>query len=344
MIIEERAYARAGLVGNPSDIFHGKTMSLLFDRFEARVVLYQTPELVILPNERDQSRFRDVGHLLSYRRQYGYYGGIRLIEATIMKFLEHCRKTGVPLAEKNFTIEYSSTIPFGVGLGGSSAIARAVLAALMGFYGLSDRDIPNPIQANLILEAETDELDISAGPQDRVVIVYGGLVYMDFTEEAYAENAGVHGNYEKLDGALLPPLFIAYKQELSKSSGKVHNIMRYRAQVEHDSRVLEAMRKKAELVDEAKEALLRGDKEALGPILSRDFDLRRSVYTISPENLLLIEIARELGAHAKQTGSGGAAIGTYRDEDHLRKLSEAYASKGFTVFKVNLADYAKVTG
>lgn len=60
MIIEEKAYARAGLVGNPSDIFHGKTISLLFDRFQARVVLYETPDLVIVPNERDQSRFSTI--------------------------------------------------------------------------------------------------------------------------------------------------------------------------------------------------------------------------------------------------------------------------------------------
>ena len=32
MIIEEKAYARAGLVGNPSDIFHGKTISLISGR------------------------------------------------------------------------------------------------------------------------------------------------------------------------------------------------------------------------------------------------------------------------------------------------------------------------
>ncbi len=339
MIIEEKAYARAGLVGNPSDIFHGKTISLLFDRFQARVVLYETPDLVIVPNERDQSRFSTIEQLISYRRQFGYYGGIRLLEATIIQFREHCKQSGILLAQKNFTIEYSSTIPFGVGLGGSSAIARAVFTALMRFFDLTDQDIPRPIQSNLILEAETDELDISAGPQDRVVVVYGGLVYMDFTEKAYAENGGAHGHYEKLDPALLPPLFIAYKQELSKSSGKVHNIMRYRAQVEQDKKVLEVMRKKAELVDEAKDELLQGKKDALGPILTRDFDLRRSVYTISPENLLLIEIARGLGSHAKQTGSGGAAIGIYYDEVHYQKLSQAYAANGFSVFKVNVVDY-----
>ena len=46
-----------------------------------------------------------------------------------------------------------------------------------------------------------------------------------------------------------------------------------------------------------------------------------------------------MGAHAKQTGSGGAAIGTYRDENHLRKLTEAYGSKGFAVFKVDVVDH-----
>ena len=106
-----------------------------------------------------------------------------------------------------------------MGLGGSSAIIRAVLAALMKFYGLTEKEIPKPIQPNIILEAETGELDISAGPQDRVVVVYGGLVHMDFTKEAYARNNGSHGDYEKLDPGLLPPLFIAYKKELSKSSG-----------------------------------------------------------------------------------------------------------------------------
>ena len=339
MIIEEKAYARAGLVGNPSDIFHGKTISLLFDRFEAKVVLYESPELVIVPNYRDQSRFGNLEQLVSYRRQFGYYGGIRLIEAAIIRFREYCRQNGILLAQKNFTIEYSSDIPFGVGLGGSSAIARAVLSALMRFYGLTDKEIPRQIQANLILEAETEELDISAGPQDRVVMIYGGLVYMDFTEQAYAENQGMYGCYEKLGPSILPPLFIAYKQELSKSSGKVHNIMRYRAQVEHDAKVLEAMRKKAELVDEAREELTKGNSTALGPILSRDFDLRRSVYSISPENLLLVEIARGLDTHAKQTGSGGAAIGIYYDEVHYQKLSEAYAANGFSVFKVNVVDY-----
>jgi len=209
---------------------------------------------------------------------------------------------------------------------------------LMKFYGLSEKEIPKPIQPRIILEAETEELDISAGPQDRVVLVYGGLVYMDFTLEAYQRHGNLHGHYENLDPSLLPPLFLAFKEDLAKSSGAVHNIMRYRASVERDPKVLEVMRQKAALVDEARAALLQGRREALGPILSRDFDLRRSVYTISPGNLKLIEIARELGAHANNSGSGGAVIGTYRNEEHYFRLEEAYRRGGFTTIKVNVVE------
>ena len=256
-----------------------------------------------------------------------------------MRFKEYCDEAGISLEKRNFTIEYGSDIPFGVGLGGSSTIIKAVLAGLMKFYGLSDSDIPKPIQPQLILEAETKELDISAGPQDRVVAVYGGLVYMDFSEEAYATNGGLHGNYVNMDPSLLPPLFIAYKETLSKSSGEIHNIMRYRVSVEHDEKVMEAMEEKARLVDEARDCLLKGEKEKLGPIMSRDFEVRRSVYNLSSDNIRMIEIARSLGAHAKFTGSGGAAVGTYENDDHFEKLREEYHRSGYNTVKAHPAEY-----
>lgn len=340
MIIKEIAYARAGLVGNPSDIFNGKTMSLLFDQFKAVVTLYETPKLEIKPNTRDTTCFDTLDQLVAYRKQFGYYGGIRLIEATIVRFRDYCLNHSIALDERNFTIEYTTTIPFGVGLGGSSAIVKAVFSALMKFYGLTEKEIPKPIQPNLILEAETEELDISAGPQDRVVMVYGGLVYMDFSKQAYEENNGLYGRYENLDPGLLPPLFIAYKETLSKSSGKVHNIMKYRASVELDERITDAMRQKALLVDQARDALEQHDKKALGPIISKDFELRKSVYTISPDNQKMIDIARKFNAHAKFAGSGGACIGTYTSEDQYLKLEEEYRRNGYTTFKVHTIGYS----
>lgn len=339
MVYTDTAYARAGLVGNPSDIFQGKVISLLFDAFSASVTLYESPKLTISPNSRDLLTFDSMQHLASYRRQLGYYGGVRLIEALIVRFFDYCRTHDIELAKKNFTVEYESTIPFGIGLGGSSAIIKATLAALMRFFGLTDADIPRAVQPNIVLESETEELDISAGPQDRVIVVYGGVVYMDFSRQAYACNEGLHGHYERLDPKLLPPLFVAYDEGLAKSSGKVHNIMRYRASVEHDERVLEVMERKAALACEARRLLLDGGKEALGPIMSRDFDLRESIYDITPRNLRLIEITRGAGAHAKLAGSGGAVIGTYRGDGQYAELRGAYERHGLALKKVRVVGY-----
>ena len=341
MITTEVAYARCGLVGNPSDIFNGKTMAFLFDRFKAEVILYESPQLHIKPNARDITLFKSIEELVEYRRQYGYYGGIRIIEAMIVRLKEYCDEIGISLEKKNFTLEYRSDIPFGVGLGGSSTIIKAVLSALMKFFGLTENEIPKPVQPKLILEAETKELDISAGPQDRVVAVYGGLVYMDFSTEAYEANRGLYGNYFNVDPSLLPPLFIAYKETLSKSSGEIHNIMRYRVSVEHDQRVMEAMQAKASLVDEARECLLKGQKEKLGPIMSRDFELRRSVYNLSDDNIRMIEIAREMETHAKFTGSGGAAVGTYESEEHFERIEREYHKHGYKTVKAHPVVYGE---
>ena len=337
MIIRETCYARSGLIGNPSDIFNGKVISFLFDAFKADVTMYETPRLSVVPNARDLTRFDSLDDLVRYRKTYGYYGGIRIIEAILVRFKQYCDEAGIRLPKRNFTIEYSSDIPFGLGLGGSSTIIKAVFAALMRLYELTERDIPKPIQPNIILEAETAELGISAGPQDRVVAVYGGLVHMDFTKQAWASNGGRHGTYRNLDPSLLPPLFIAYKDELSKSSGDVHNIMRYRASVEHDDKVLQAMASKAALVDEAVACLERGRGHELGPLLDRDFDLRRSVYTLSPQNVRMVEIARAHGSHANFTGSGGATVGTCTDDRHFKQLEAAYKAEGYKITPVRIA-------
>ena len=335
--IRRTTCARSGLVGNPSDLFGGKVISLLFDAFSARVSLYESERLTVLPNARDATSFDDVAALVRCRRQFGYHGGIPLIEALLVRFHHHCRDRGIALPRRNCTIEYHCDIPFGVGLGGSSAIITAVFSALMQFYELTEADIPRAEQPNIILEAETVELGISAGPQDRVVAVYGGVVAMDFSAGAYARNGGRHGDYRHLSPDLLPPLFVAYHEGLAKSSGSIHSVMRYRAEVEHDPAIAEAMACKAALVDDALAALSHGHRDRLGPIMDRDFDLRQSVYGLPPEQTRMIAIAREQGAHAKFTGSGGAAIGTYEDAAHLERIERAYTAEGFTVVPVRVA-------
>ena len=314
MIIESRAYARAGLLGNPSDGFFGKTLSIIVKNFGAIVSLYQTPELVIEEMEVDRNSFRNIYHLTESIRRNGYYGGRRLIKAVIKRFCEYCELNQIKLANKNFTIRYESSIPRQVGMAGSSAIATATMRALMQYY---DVQIPVETVPSLVLAAETEELAINAGLQDRVIQIYEGCVYMDF-DKKYMEKHQ-HGKYQRIDPALLPKLYMAYKTDLSKVSGTVFNNLKERYN-NGDELVHQTMRELADLAVEGKQALINGDHKILNQLIDYNFDLRCKIMNISESNMEFIRLARASGVSAKFSGSGGTIIGMYPDDDKLSKL------------------------
>ena len=64
MIIETRAYARAGLVGNPSDGYYGKTVSISVKNFGVHISLYETPELHIEMQDADLSTYKNIFDLV----------------------------------------------------------------------------------------------------------------------------------------------------------------------------------------------------------------------------------------------------------------------------------------
>src|SRR5207247_1909841 len=167
--------------------YHGKTISLSVRNFRADVVLYEWEDVEIVPTDEDRTRFRSVHDLARDVKLHGYYGGMRLLKATIKKFVDYCRRQGHVLHDRNFAVRYESNIPRQVGLAGSSAIIVAALRCLMDFYEVV---IPREVQPSLVQSVETEELGIAAGLQDRVIQVYEGLVYMDFAPEKLREQAG----------------------------------------------------------------------------------------------------------------------------------------------------------
>ncbi len=316
-LIQERAFARAGLVGNPSDGYHGKTISVIVRNFRAKVTLYEWDQLEVLPSQEDQSRFRSVRDLVEDVKLHGYYGGVRLVKATIKKFVEYCIAGGLRLHDRNFSVRYETNIPRAVGLAGSSAIIVATLRCLMKFY---DVDIPRQVQPSLALSVETDELGIAAGLQDRVIQVRQGAVFMDFAEEKTQSIRGLDcGAYEQLDETKLPPLYIAYSTDVGQPTEVVHNDLRARYQ-RGEPQVVDAMRRFAELTVEARQAIQSGDSRRLGRVMDANFDLRKSICRIPRGQLEMIERARRAGASAKFAGSGGAVIGVCPDEDTFRRL------------------------
>lgn len=333
MIIHSHGYPRAGLIGNPSDGYFGKTISFTFSNFAAEVILYQSPELEITPNVLDSSSFANIHQLVRDVGQFGYYGGVRLLKAAVKRFYEYCRENGVEMHDRNFTLRYHSDIPRLVGLAGSSAIITACMRALMSFYGVS---VPHAILANLVLSVERDELGISAGLQDRVAQAYQGLMYMDFNENIM--RAQGHGRYERLDPSLLPPLYIAYRQDLAEGSEVFHNDIRGRFN-RGDPEVLDAIRFWIELTDRFRAALAAGRREELAELMNANFDRRLKIYKISEGNIRMVDAARSTGASAKFTGSGGAIVGSYTDEAMFKRLKNVLEPMNIRVIKPVLADH-----
>lgn len=338
-MIEKRTYARIGIMGNPSDGFYGKTLSSCITNFHAKVILTESHQIKIVPHTIfDPTEFSSLEHLELTSSRDGYYGGIRLLYATCKRFSQYCRENNIKLDNRNYSVEYDTDIPRQVGLGGSSAIIVSLLKALMGFYGLTDREISLEIQPNLVLSVETEELGIKAGLQDRVIQTYGGTVYMNFDRSTV--NSLDHGIYERMDSAILPHLFLAYMEGSGKDSGKMHNEVKFRFN-QGDREIIDAMGTFANFACEAKQALEEGDHKYLGVLMNKNFDLRRKIYgdrAIGERNLKIVEIARSLGAPAKFPGSGGAVIGIYEDEKQYHKLESAYLDQGFRFEKVHVEE------
>jgi glucuronokinase len=197
----------------------------------------------------------------------------------------------------------------------------------MKFYSI---DIPQEMLPTIVLEAEKDELGINAGFMDRVIQVYEGCVYMDL-DARFIEEKG-HGIYERLDSGLLPGLYIAFKRDLEKVSGRVLDDIRVGYE-KGDPFVLDTLKRLADIAETGKKALHENDVDRFYALMDENFELRSKIMRISPQNGELIATGRACGASAKFAGSGGSIIGIYKGEEMYERLVEEYGKINTEVIK-----------
>eukprot|EP00123_Amoebidium_parasiticum_P016157 comp23312_c2_seq2/m.38315 comp23312_c2_seq2/g.38315 ORF comp23312_c2_seq2/g.38315 comp23312_c2_seq2/m.38315 type:complete len:410 (-) comp23312_c2_seq2:157-1386(-) len=325
--ITHRAYARVGLMGNPSDGFNGATISVSVKNYWAEATIRESERLELVRHPlNDPTEFGSLGDLATISQREGYQGGLRLMQATCKRFFEYCSDHGIALHRRNFKLSYDTNIPRQVGLSGSSAIVTATFKCLMDFYGVTNEDIPLELQPGFILSAET-ELGITAGLQDRVIQVYEGVVFMDFRKELL-ESRG-YGEYVNLDPKLAPPLWLAYLAE-PKDSGRMHNNVKGRW-LAGDQEIVEGMKVFVDLTYKAKQALLDGDWSTLKDLMDLNFNQRLKLYgpeALGKRNLDMISIARKHGSSAKFPGSGNAVIGLLLDPQKREAMKEEFEANG----------------
>ncbi len=258
------AHARVALAGNPSDRFGGAVLALTLPQFSATVTA-------------DDAPVGDEPPLLRAAR--ARFGG----------------------ADDAPALRVETNIPREVGLGGSSAIVIAALRALAAWHEV---ELEALALARMALEAENEELGISAGPQDRVAQAVGGLVFMDFADGWHAE---------RVDAAL-PALYVAWLRDAAAPSHQWH------AALHADAAEMSGL---AQLARSARDALKEGDHSRFAACVDGSLDARARMAVLDPRHVALAEAARGLGACANFTGSGGAIVGVVPEAGFAERLRAA---------------------
>jgi len=142
------AWPRAGLLGNPSDLYGGKGIGFVFHNWCAEV------------------RFQSGSGC----------DDNSLLEAAIEEF---SARSGKPVASG--CLLGNSNIPRQVGLAGSSALVIAALRVLSGIHKV---DWSASQLAECAWAVENDRLGIVSGPMDRLIQAHQGLLVMDFADHA----------------------------------------------------------------------------------------------------------------------------------------------------------------
>ncbi len=311
------APGRAGIIGNPTDMYGGAVISCSVG-MRARVTVtargrdVTTPELVLETNGQEcLITGRD-----DLRPQGDYFDVARAV-------LDYLRLP--PLA---CHVHYQSEIPLRSGLAGSTALVVALLNALLVWQGESNITYRLAERARYI---ELNDLKVVCGYQDAYMCAFGGLNYMDFRGKQFyrAAEAELFATIELLS-AYAPSLpFVLGFTGVQHASGAVHRPLRERW-LEGEAVVVAGYERITEIARTGKKALLMADWPLLGRLMNENHAIQRDLGGSGESNEKLIAAALEagaLGAKLAGAGHGGTIIALWPWSDS-RPLEKALRAAG----------------
>jgi D-glycero-alpha-D-manno-heptose-7-phosphate kinase len=316
---------RISFVGGGTDFPHyfgrhgGAVLSATIDH-AARVRL--------VPRSDRQVRIRslDLGHLVEYHLEEGpqYDGVMDLPKAAIARMR----------VESGLDVDIESDAPPGSGLGGSSALVTACVAALAT---LTDRRLGRAELARLAYGIERDDLGIAGGWQDQYATAFGGFNLLEFgadevdvwplalSDDAIAE--------------LRSHLLLCYTGRVRTDLGLIHDQIRMYEDGREDTIV--GMKQLHAMAYEMKFEIEAGNLDRLGPLLGQAFESKKLMnpnITDGTPIERLFEVAEGAGASGGKicgAGGGGYLLLACRPEaqpavrDELERLGGQFADFAF---------------
>jgi D-glycero-alpha-D-manno-heptose-7-phosphate kinase len=314
--IESRAPARVDLAGGTLDIwplylFHegAVTVNCAITRY-ASCAIETRPEghRAITLVSTDTRRKETFASLEALRRARRYR----------LPLLAHLVRFFAPTV--GFTLTTNSEVPAGAGLGGSSAMAVAMCAALDRLSG-AGRRLEDWI--HISRDAEAIVIGVPTGTQDHYPAAFGGasaIVLAPGSERREALACDV--------AALERRLVLCYTGKPRKSA--INNWEVFSRHLSGDKRVARNLEKIAVVARQVRAALERGDWPELGRQIREEWEFRRrNLPTISTPMIdRILTAARREGALAgKACGAGGGGCLVLLIEPDARARVEAAVAK-----------------
>lgn len=284
---------RISLVGGGTDFPHyyeaggGAVLSITIDHHAHVSMRPRHDNLVSI-------RSLDLGRLVEYRVDEApvFDGALDLVKAAIRRF---------DLAG-GVDVQVRSDAPAGSGLGGSSALTTAVVAALAALVG---RRLGRHELAELSYRIEREDLGIAGGKQDQYATTFGGLNLIEFSAAGVAVTPVVaaEGAVSRLHERLL----LCYTGGVRTNLGLIDTQIRLFREGREET--ILGMKQLHELVYAMRDALVTGDVEAVGAMLHEAHESKKLMNPhIADETPIeqLFEAARRAGAAGgKICGAGG---------------------------------------
>lgn len=292
-VVRASAPLRISFVGGGTDFPH------YFERYGGAVLsatIDRAAHVTLTPREDRGVRIRslDLGHLVEYRLDDGptYDGVMDLPKAAVARM-------GLDVG---LELDITSDAPPGSGLGGSSALVTAVVAALAALDG---RSMSRDELARTAYAIEREDLGIAGGWQDQYAAAYGGFNLIEFSSD------GVRVTEVGCSAEMLARL---RERLLLCDTGSVRTdlgLIDVQIRLFHEGReeTLVGMKHLHEMAYELRQVIEAGDLDALGPLLHEAYVNKRRMnphITDGTPIESLLALAHEAGAEGgKICGAGG---------------------------------------
>jgi len=320
------APGRAGIIGNPTDMYGGSVLSCSVG-MRARVTVTAAEELTFATHG-DVFRPRSREDLRPQGDRFD-------IARAILDYMH--------LPPLKCRVVYESEIPMRSGMSGSTALVVAILQALLAWQGEYPHRYRLAERARYI---ELNYLRVVCGYQDAYMCTFGGLNYMDFRGKQFyrSAEAELFATIEPLEPYTPQLPFVLGFTGVQHTSGAVHRPIRERW-LEGEKAVVEAYRRITEIARLGKKAFLLREWPRLGELMNENHAIQRDLGGSGESNERLITAALEAGAPGAKlagAGSGGTIIALWPWED-VDPLEDALrGAGGSALYRLEIAPGAEI--